>query len=280
MKDNEWAGVGNHYSAEYWEYDPRTARRYNTDPIRKPWISPYSTFDNSPIALSDVNGDDPSPTDGDGGGDGDKDGKGGNTVNSGESGKPNNSGGYTLHEATVTAKKPVPQSKPNEAPSGTANSSPSAFERGLAYMIYTFGKSMMPSNTPTDSKTAGMHAMRDAAMQMAMLVTPGFNSEPEASESSNVATTAEEEAAELDGSFSISNWEGYPEGTPKPTGPFRLLEGEEYEAARNLANQTNAKIHLVNRSIDGLQIHEIHPIKFGGNPTNFRTPCLSQFKVR
>jgi hypothetical protein len=57
-KTNEIAGVGNHNTAEHWEYDPRTGRRWNTDPITKPFQSGYSTFSNSPIIMIDPNGDD------------------------------------------------------------------------------------------------------------------------------------------------------------------------------------------------------------------------------
>ncbi|MGN0436817.1 MAG: hypothetical protein ACI4D8_09340, partial [Wujia sp.] len=44
------------------------------------------------------------------------------------------------------------------------------------------------------------------------------------------------------GEFKIDDWTGYPDGLPKPEGPFRVLEGDEYNAARNLANKTNTKI--------------------------------------
>jgi|GEM_PF-2667408 len=71
-----------------------------------------------------------------------------------------------------------------------------------------------------------------------------------------------------EGSFSVFNWKGYPVGGIKPTGPFRLLEGAEYATARNLANKTNAAIHKANPQLKGLQIHEIHPVKFGGSPTD------------
>ena len=70
------------------------------------------------------------------------------------------------------------------------------------------------------------------------------------------------------GSFSIFNWDGYPIGGIKPTGPFRLLEGAEYTTARNLANKTNAALHRTNPQLKGLQIHEVHPVKFGGSPTS------------
>ncbi|TAH40825.1 MAG: hypothetical protein EYC69_10000 [Bacteroidetes bacterium] len=71
-----------------------------------------------------------------------------------------------------------------------------------------------------------------------------------------------------DGSISISNWNGYPAGGIKPTGPFRLLEGAEYASARATANSTNAAMRRANPEMfEGLQIHEIHPVKFGGSPT-------------
>jgi hypothetical protein len=71
-----------------------------------------------------------------------------------------------------------------------------------------------------------------------------------------------------EGSFSVFNWKDYPAGGEKPTGPFRLLEGTEYSTARNLANKTNAAIHKANPQLKGLQIHEINPVKLGGNPTD------------
>ena len=82
-------------------------------------------------------------------------------------------------------------------------------------------------------------------------------------------------SGKLDGSFSVSNWEGYPSGGVKPEGPFRLLEGQEYSNSRDLANSTNSAIRKADpESFRGLQIHEIHPIKFGGNPTNMSNKIL------
>ncbi|HEY4800877.1 MAG TPA: hypothetical protein VII99_17500, partial [Bacteroidia bacterium] len=57
MKVDEVTGSsGTHYTAEFWEYDPRTGRRWNTDPIIMPWESPYATFSNNPIYFSDPTG--------------------------------------------------------------------------------------------------------------------------------------------------------------------------------------------------------------------------------
>lgn len=68
------------------------------------------------------------------------------------------------------------------------------------------------------------------------------------------------------GYFQIIDWTVYPEGE-RPSGPFIILEGEEYNAARDEANSTNAQLHRQNPSLKGLQIHEVHPVKFGGSPT-------------
>jgi hypothetical protein len=70
------------------------------------------------------------------------------------------------------------------------------------------------------------------------------------------------------GSFSIRDWSGYPEGLAKPQGPFRLIEGAEYKAARNAANAANRAMHQANPALKGLQIHEIQPVRFGGSPIN------------
>jgi LysM repeat protein len=62
MKSNDIAGVGNHNTAEFWEYDPRLGRRWNIDPIVKPWESGYASLGNSPIMLNDINGLNAEPT--------------------------------------------------------------------------------------------------------------------------------------------------------------------------------------------------------------------------
>lgn len=71
------------------------------------------------------------------------------------------------------------------------------------------------------------------------------------------------------GSFSIVDWEGYPASVPKPEGPFRLLDGSEYNTARNAANTANNAIRrdqgLVGQPVD---VHEVQPVKFGGSPTD------------
>lgn len=54
---NEIAGAGNHYTAMFWEYSPRVVQRWNTDPVVKPWQSPYVILSGNPIWRIDPNGD-------------------------------------------------------------------------------------------------------------------------------------------------------------------------------------------------------------------------------
>jgi len=58
MKDNEVAGMGNHNTALFWEYDTRLGRRWNRDPVMRSWESVYAVFGGNPIMRSDPNGDD------------------------------------------------------------------------------------------------------------------------------------------------------------------------------------------------------------------------------
>jgi len=55
-KDNEIYGEGNSYTAEFWNYDDRTCRRWNVDPLAHEWQSPYVTFANNPIIYTDPDG--------------------------------------------------------------------------------------------------------------------------------------------------------------------------------------------------------------------------------
>ena len=56
-KDNEISGgVGNDYTATFWEYDARIGRRFNLDTKPKEYYSPFSTFSNNHISKVDTNG--------------------------------------------------------------------------------------------------------------------------------------------------------------------------------------------------------------------------------
>jgi filamentous hemagglutinin len=91
----------------------------------------------------------------------------------------------------------------------------------------------------------------------------------------NTCGDAAEGATYAEGSFSVIDWTGYPEGMPRPDGALRVLSGDEYAAARALANETNAGIRAANGlEGSGLQIHEIQPVKFGGSPTDMANKML------
>lgn len=56
---------------------------------------------------------------------------------------------------------------------------------------------------------------------------------------------------------------------PKPQGTFRLLDGAEYEAARDAANAANRTIRKEQRLIgQPVDVHEVKPVKFGGSPVD------------
>ena len=46
------------YTADYWKYDSRIARRWNVDPVIKPFESVYATLSGNPVAFVDVDGRD------------------------------------------------------------------------------------------------------------------------------------------------------------------------------------------------------------------------------
>lgn len=72
-----------------------------------------------------------------------------------------------------------------------------------------------------------------------------------------------------EGSFSIRDWSGYPANLSRPNGPFRLLDGDEYDAARSAANGANRALREADpEAYAGREIHEIQPVKFDGSPTD------------
>ena len=58
-KVNELSGIGNHNTAEFWEYDTRLGRRWNVDPVDQVKISNYAAFENSPFIFTDQSGNNP-----------------------------------------------------------------------------------------------------------------------------------------------------------------------------------------------------------------------------
>jgi hypothetical protein len=56
-KVDEIAGVGNHNTALFWEYDTRLGRRWNVDPKGVTGWSGYSAFMDCPTLVTDIYGD-------------------------------------------------------------------------------------------------------------------------------------------------------------------------------------------------------------------------------
>ncbi len=77
-----------------------------------------------------------------------------------------------------------------------------------------------------------------------------------------------------DGSFSIRDWSGYPEGLPRPQGPFRRLSPIEYKDARQAANAANRALRSQTPGIEGMEVHEIHPVILGGSPTSLSNKAI------
>ena len=57
MNNDVKGGLGNSYTAQFWEYDSRIGRKWNLDPKPIKGISLYATFNNSPTGLIDRFGD-------------------------------------------------------------------------------------------------------------------------------------------------------------------------------------------------------------------------------
>ncbi|MEW6774620.1 MAG: hypothetical protein AB1304_11590, partial [Bacteroidota bacterium] len=58
-RDNEIYGIGNNYTARFWQYDSRLGRRWNRDPKPLAEESEYATNRNNPIKYNDPDGDCP-----------------------------------------------------------------------------------------------------------------------------------------------------------------------------------------------------------------------------
>lgn len=76
--------------------------------------------------------------------------------------------------------------------------------------------------------------------------------------------------SDISGDFSDIDFSEYPTegGVPQPTGDFRVLEGEEYKQALKEKNAANTAMHKEDASIAGKDLHEVHPVKYGGSPTD------------
>ena len=159
-------------------------------------------------------------------------------------------------------------------PSGLAALGPSLPE--MVMMFAGFSANMQARMTGQTSSAAGpatfylverAHELeRESTIQLVMLATRGMGSGgiPGAGACEGLKLRSQ-----TSGPFSVRDWTGYPGTLPQPEGPFRLLTGEEYLAARRAADAANAALRAANPArYEGKQIHEIHPVKFGGSPTD------------
>lgn len=74
------------------------------------------------------------------------------------------------------------------------------------------------------------------------------------------------------GSFSVVDRSGFPDPDLFPSGPLRLVEGEEYAAARAAGNEATRQVRrdasAAGVDPSGMDVHHIQPVKFGGSPTD------------
>lgn len=110
--------------------------------------------------------------------------------------------------------------------------------------------------------------INEASWQFPNWTDPNGITHQGGSYSTNTSTIASN--SNLNGTFSVIDWSTYPTvgNIPRPIGPFRILEGQEYIDARKLANSTNELLKRQGVFPRGTDIHEIHPVKFGGSPTD------------
>jgi filamentous hemagglutinin len=81
------------------------------------------------------------------------------------------------------------------------------------------------------------------------------------------------------GPLSILDWSAYPAYLPRPAAPFTLLNTAEYRAARAAANAANRAIRdeaerIMPGSMADMQVHEIHPVIFGGDPVSLANKVI------
>lgn len=66
-------------------------------------------------------------------------------------------------------------------------------------------------------------------------------------------------------------WDFYPALLEKPLAPLTMIKGEAYEVARKSTNKSNRSIRAKSpewsKAEWNHEVHELHPVKFGGSPT-------------
>ena len=86
------------------------------------------------------------------------------------------------------------------------------------------------------------------------------------------------------GTFIIKDWSNYPDDyvpVPDKNKVWTFLEGDEYNSARDSANIFNRNMRSADPyyANNGLEIHEIEPVKMGGSPTDINNKTAIQSQV-
>ena len=126
----------------------------------------------------------------------------------------------------------------------------------------------------------GQYTEYPAAVQgWAQQALPGGGSGIESGSSSIVEIVDEEK-----GTFIIKDWSDYPDDyvpVPDQNKVWTFLEGDEYNSARDSANIFNRNMRAADPyyANNGLEIHEIEPVKMGGSPTDINNKTAIQSQV-
>jgi len=289
--------VGNSYTAEFWEYDPRIGRRWNLDPRPVTGLSEYSAFNGNPIMFSDPLGDSVGPgvripmIDRIPSGGSIKAGIGNFLYNTLAGGANTVTGALnTTADYVSTAYNGGLPGLMNKV--DDAYRSVSDFVGGqYSYFANTSGAQIKADTKQFFSNPDNYFQAAEQAVliggvwklglggsqtQLAKSTATDF-SLSESTTVSRFESSFTSTSANLDGSFSILNWEGYPSNIPKPKGPFKLIAGDEYAAARTAADKANGRLRVnLNLRNSGVDIHEVIPVKFGGSPTNINNKIFIQ----
>ena len=168
---------------------------------------------------------------------------------------------YTYQRPKIT---PLPNETGLTVPGGT----------GVAVVPNGTAPALNPPYLP------GQYTEYPAAVQgWAQQALPGGGSGIESGSSSIVEIVDEEK-----GTFIIKDWSDYPDDyvpVPDQNKVWTFLEGDEYNSARDSANIFNRNMRAADPyyANNGLEIHEIEPVKMGGSPTDINNKTAIQSQV-
>ena len=111
-----------------------------------------------------------------------------------------------------------------------------------------------------------------------------LNAQREAGAGKSGSSSIVEIVDEEKGTFIIKDWSDYPDDyvpVPDQNKVWTFLEGDEYNSARDSANIFNRNMRAADPyyANNGLEIHEIEPVKMGGSPTDINNKTAIQSQV-